>query len=256
MSYVDAHVHLADPAYSDRIEAIIEDATKNGIARILSNAMDYDTSVATIALARRYEETVLAAVGLHPWTVVNGPTFELAKFEDLLDENAEHVKAIGEIGLDGKYTQDEEKRRRQREIFEHFLEIAERKRLPVVVHSRMAIEEVLDEIARFAKLKVLLHWYDGPAEKLELIRERGYFISIGPALFYSKRIAEIGRKAELDMILSETDGPVTYHGPFQEKTTQPSRVIDVVERLAEIRFEKVATIKEAVWSNFQMYMQP
>jgi TatD DNase family protein len=187
---------------------------------------------------------------------VNSPTIDLTKFERLLDENREHVKAIGEIGLDGKYTQDTEKRNKQREVFQFFLAIAEKKRLPVVIHSRLAVDEVLNELSRFTQLKVLLHWYDGPVEKLKSIRERGYMISIGPALFYSKRIAEITRKADLGMILSETDGPVTYHGPFQGKFTQPSFVIDVVRRLAEMRSENVETVREAVWSNFQKYTLP
>jgi TatD DNase family protein len=218
--------------------------------------MDYATSVDTIALAKRFGGTVLAAIGLHPWSVVNSPTIDLTEFERLLDENREHVKAIGEIGLDGKYTQDMEKRNKQREVFQFFLEIAEKSRLPVVIHSRLAVDEVLDELSRFAPLKVLLHWYDGPIEKLESIRERGYLISIGPALLYSDRIAEITRKVELDMILSETDGPVTHHGPFQGKFTQPSFVIDVVRRLAEMRSENVETVREAVWMNFQRYTLP
>jgi TatD DNase family protein len=232
------------------------DTAKSGVQRILSNAVDYDTSVETIDLAKRYHPTILAAIGLHPSTIVNKPDFELTQFERLLDENPEQVKAIGEIGLDGKYTQDQEKRSRQREVFRHFLGIADKRRLPVVVHSRLAVDEVLDELSRFARLKVLLHWYDGPVEKLELIRERGYFISIGPASFYSKRILEIALKADPGMILSETDGPVSYHGPFQGKTTQSSFVIDVVRRLAEIRSEKVETVRDTIWMNFQRYTQP
>ena len=136
------------------------------------------------------------------------------------------MKGIGEIGLDGKYTQDEETRIRQREIFRFFLGMAEKKRLPVVVHSRMALDEVLDELSRFSPPRVLLHWYDGPVEKLELVRDRGYMISIGPTLFYSKRIEEIARNADLTVILSETDGPVNYHGPFEGKMTLPSFVVN------------------------------
>jgi len=251
LSYVDAHIHLADPTYADRIESIIEDATKNKVTRLLSNAMDYDTSIRTIALAKRYRGSVLAAVGLHPWTVVNGPNFDLAEFERLIDGNREHVQAIGEIGLDGKYTQDNEKKSRQREVFEFFLAIAEKRRLPVVVHSRLAVDEVLDELSRFSPSRVLLHWYDGPVEKLGIIKDRGYLISLGPSVFYSKRITEIARKADVNMMLSETDGPVPHHGPFKGKPTQPSFVIDVVQHLAEVRSEKIDIIREAVWNNFQ-----
>ena len=251
MSYVDAHLHLADPGYAGKIEAIIEDAARSNVTLLLSNGVDYDSSVQTISVAKQHKGTVFTAVGVHPWTVVNKPELNLDKFERLLNENRDHVKAIGEIGLDGKYPQDQEKRSRQRQTFQFFLRIAEERRLPVVVHSRLAVDEVLNELARFDLPRVLLHWYDGPVENLESIKDRRYLISIGPSLLYSKRIVEIARKADLSMILSETDGPVTYRGPFEGKMTQPSLVIEVIRKLAEIKSEKVETIRDLVWNNFQ-----
>jgi Tat protein secretion system quality control protein TatD with DNase activity len=69
---------LADPAYAGKIESVIEDAAKNGVELLLSNSMDYDTSVQTISLAKQYETTDLAAIGLHPWTIVGKSTYDLA----------------------------------------------------------------------------------------------------------------------------------------------------------------------------------
>jgi TatD DNase family protein len=255
LSYVDAHVHLAHPAYSGNIESIIGTTSRNNVTRLLSNATDYETSLETISVAKRYEPTILAAVGVHPSTVVSGQSTDLDKFEHLLDINREHVSAIGEIGLDGKYAQDQAVKKRQKDVFQFFVGVAEKRRLPVVVHSRSAVDDVLDELGRFSPRSVLLHWYDGPAEKLELIRDRGYMISIGPALTYSNRVAEIARKADLSMILSETDGPVPYRGPFKGRMTEPSFVVDVVRNLAEIRSESVDMVRDAIWTNFQRLMQ-
>jgi TatD DNase family protein len=117
----------------------------------------------------------------------------------------------------------------------------------------MAVDEVLDELSRFSPPKVLLHWYDGPIENLKFFKDSGYFVSIGPALSYSKRIAEIARSSDVSMILTETDGPVKYHGPFKRRITQPTFVIDVVRKLAEIRSEEVQTVRDAVWNNFQRF---
>jgi TatD DNase family protein len=251
LSYVDAHIHITDPSYRGKVEAILEDATQNGIAYLLSNAVDYDTSLQTISLAKQHEHKVLAAVGLHPWTVVNKGTSDQSKFESLLDEHGQYVSAIGEIGLDGKYTQDEEKTRLQKEAFRFFLNLAEKRRLPVVIHSRLALNDVLEELPQFNLPRILLHWYDGPTEKLKLIQDRGYLISIGPSLLYSKRLAEIARAADLEMILTETDGPVSYHGPFEGKITQPSFVIDVVKKITEMKSLNMETVREAIRSNFQ-----
>ena len=251
MSYVDAHLHLTDPGFADRIGQVIDDADKNNVAYLLSNAVDYETSAQTIALAQRYPTKVLAAIGVHPSTATRTADCELDKFEKLIDDNAEYVKAIGEIGLDGKYTKDEKLKKSQRDVFRFFLSLAERKRLPVVVHSRLATNDVLETLSDFHVPKVLLHWYDGPVDKLSLMREMGYVISIGPAVYNSRTISEIARSADLRMILTETDGPVSYRGYFEGRATQPSFVIDVVRRLAEIKTLSPETVRKAIWSNFQ-----
>ena len=97
------------------------------------------------------------------------------------------MNAIGEIGLDGKYTEDELKTTSQREVLRFFLTLAEKNRLPTVIHSRLAVEQVFDELSRFNPPSVLLHWYDGPVKQLKPVQENGYLISVGPAVFYSKR---------------------------------------------------------------------
>ena len=254
MSYVDAHLHLADPAYAGRIEQLMDDAEKNNIDCLLSNAVDFETSVETISLSKRYYGRVLAAVGIHPWTVSKKISLELEKFQQLLTDNSRYVRAIGEVGLDGKYSQDMEKKKAQREVLEFFLALAEQKELPVVIHSRLAVNEVLETLSSFNSLRVLLHWYDGPIDKLDLIRERGYFISVGPSVFYSRRISEIARKTDVGLILTETDGPVSHHGPFEGKTTQPSFVVDVVRKLAEMKSESPESVREAVRANFERFL--
>jgi TatD DNase family protein len=256
LSYVDVHIHLADVGYAGRVEQVIEDATQYNVSKLLSNGVDYETSLQTISLAKRYPGRVLAAIGVHPSTITFRPTdnLHLEKFEATIEENSEYVKAIGEIGLDGKYTQNDEARARQREIFRFFLQLAEKRDLPVVVHSRQAVEETLETLAEFHLRRVLLHWYDGPTENLRAFNDRGYFISVGPALLYSRRISEMARMAELSMILSETDGPVSYRGLFQDQLTQPSFVIEVVRKLAEIKSTSSESIRNSILLQFQRFI--
>jgi TatD DNase family protein len=223
---------------------------------MLSNAIDYDTSLQTIQLAKQYPGKVLAAIGVHPSTVTFKPTdnLRLENFEETIEENSKYVSAIGEIGLDGKYTQNDEARARQRQVFRYFLQLAEKRHLPVVVHSRQAVQETLETLTEFHLRRVLLHWYDGPIENLGAISDRSYFISIGPALLYSRKISEIARIAELNMILTETDGPVNYRGIFQNQLTQPSFVIQIVRKLAEIKSTSPESIRDAILLQFQRFI--
>lgn len=255
MSYVDAHLHLADVGYQGQVESIIRDETNRKVKFLLSNGTDYQTSIETIELARRYAGRVLAAVGVHPMTVVRGDReLRLGDFENLVCANKFHVTAIGEVGMDGQYSQDEHKKQRQLEAFRFFLTLAERNRMPVVIHSRLAVDEVFQTLSSFNLSRVLMHWYSGPVDKLGLIQDRGYLISVGPSISYSKSIIEIARKADLRTILTETDGPVNYHGQFEGKKTQPSFVVEVVRKIAEVRAEQPEKIRDAIWQNFLRFI--
>lgn len=255
MSYVDAHLHLADPDYAGQIGNVVENAVENRVANLLSNGMDYESSIRTVNLAKQYEGRVIAAVGVHPWTATNAnEPVDLSAFERLIEENRQHVKAIGEIGLDGKYSQDDDKKKRQHEVFQSLLTLAERYTLPVVIHSRLAIDDVFATIPSFKLSKILLHWYSGPLEYLHRIKDQGYLISVGPSILYSKHSADIALNADLSTILTETDGPVSYYGPFKGKPTRPSFVIDVVRKLAQMKNRKVDEVRDAIWNNFLSFL--
>ena len=254
MSFVDAHIHLAEQGYAGKIVEILEDVRTNDISCVLSNATDYQTSLETIALAKRYEGTVLAAVGVHPSAATKDDDPHLEKFSALVDENKNWIKAIGEIGLDGKYAISDRVKTKQRDIFRFFLSLAEERKLPVVVHSRQAPAEVLKALADYRIPRVLLHWYDGPLENIPLFKKLGYLISIGPVLFYSARIEEIARVAEPNMLLTETDGPVTYRGPFAGQLTKPSFVIQVVHKLAELKGATSNEMRDVVFANLQRFL--
>ena len=253
-NYIDAHIHLADPGYAGKVDEVVQDATQHNVSQILSNATDYQSSLDTINLAKKFPQQVLAAVGVHPSTVVGSENLHLEEFGKMIDVNREWVTAIGEIGLDGKYTQDEQIKAKEREVFRFFLGLAEERSLPVAVHSRQAISETLDSLRDFRLPGVLLHWYDGPTENLSHFKDRGYMISIGPALLYSRRIAEIARTIEANLILTETDGPVNYRGIFANELTKPRFVVEVVRKLVEVRGSTDGVMRSTIFSNFQRFL--
>jgi len=252
LPYVDAHLHVADPGYAGQVELVIQDALRSHVSHLFSNAVDYDTSVETLSLAKRHEGLILAAVGVHPSTATNNADCKLGQFDGLVQENRKHVKAIGEIGLDGTYTQDPDRKKRQRDVFQSFLQLAERNELPVIIHSRSAVEEVLNALSSTRVRKVLLHWFDGTNDQLKTSSDRGYLISFGPALLYSKRLQELARSAEISTLLTETDGPVRFRGaPFEGKATMPSFIIHVTRKMAELKSISTVAVQDAVWENFK-----
>jgi TatD DNase family protein len=99
-------------------------------------------------------------VGIHPWNAQNVSSEELDQIYRLMREKRVHVSAIGEIGLDKSYTKNQDHFKRQSQLFERQLTLAQKMNLPIIVHSRGSAREVLDTLSSHNQKKALMHWYN------------------------------------------------------------------------------------------------
>jgi len=251
MKLTDAHIHLSDPEYADHIDELISDAKNAGVAALVSNSMDLETSIKTLKLAEKYPETVYAALGIHPWNVNVLKENELEETLKLIADRAQknQVVAVGEIGLDSKYEKIWDK---QLMVFEKMLQLAEKLNLPVIVHSRGTTAQIVQMLPSYKLKRVLLHWFSYPLTALSDAVSHGYFITEGPPAAYSNGIREVIAQAPLTNLLTETDGPVRYwKQPFNGQLTKPSFTRNVVEAIAEIKKRGVDEVAEQVAKNFE-----
>ena len=103
MRFVDAHIHLSDQEYDGKVETIIEDAQKSNVIALVSNSMNYESSMLCLQLAEQNPGLVYAALGIHPWNIKFLSSNELEQTLDLIFKQGycrEKVVAIGEVGLD------------------------------------------------------------------------------------------------------------------------------------------------------------
>ena len=254
MKFVDAHIHLSDPEYSSILDKVIEDAKKSNVVALVSNSMDLETSKRSLQLAKKYPGLVFAAVGIHPWNIqrLNENELEMTIefIRNLDEESRRYVVAIGEIGLDSTYTMKEEMQRFQRQVFREMLCLAENSSLPVIIHSRGTASEIAEILTSYNLKKVLFHWFSTPRELLPKLIERGYYITEGPPVLYSKRIRENVKIAPIENLLTETDGPVRFWGPFKGKITTPAFIPIVVEEIAKLKGMKPAEAAMQIYKNF------
>lgn len=255
LSLIDAHIHLADSAYADRIDFLLEVARKENIVALVANSIDLETSKASVTLSIRNPSLVYAAVGLHPWNAQTADSEEVNQIRELVQEKRNRIVAIGEIGLDKSYAKTPDHFEQQRRFFEKQLDVAKRMNLPVIVHSRSSAKEVLDIAESYDQKKVLMHWYSGPLEYVKDICDRGWVLSFGPSILYSKRIREIVSKVPLESLLTETDGPVKYRGPFMEKETTPEFIRPVVEEVARILNKDPRALADQILENFDRFFE-
>ena len=257
MKFVDAHVHLSDEEYAEDLDEIIAEAKKSNVVALVSNSMDLETSVGSLKLSERHPGMVYAALGVHPWNVQNLTDAELKRVEELISEERARknkaLVAIGEIGLDYKYTRVWDK---QLMVFNEMLNLAEKLDLPVIIHSRGTTSQIVDMLPSFNLKKVLLHWFSHPLSALKKALEHGYYITEGPPTAYSNGIREVVRRTPLTNLLTETDGPVRYwKNPFKGKRTTPAFIPTVVKAVAEVKGLEVEEVAAQIVKNFEAFFR-
>jgi len=256
LKFVDAHVHLSDPEYRDRIGDIVRMAEQSGVVAVVSNSMNLETSKLSLKLAQEHASVVYAALGIHPWNVNRLAPDELEQTIDFVQKNCAHderIVAIGEVGLDPQYAKRKRQKEEQATVFREMLRLAETLALPIIVHSRWSVQRILDILPSYKLKGVLWHWFSSPVELLPRIVERGDFVSEGPPVVFSERIQEVVRCVPLECLLTETDGPVQYYGPFRDRPTAPDFIPEVVRALAQVKKVDADQVADQILHNFESF---
>ncbi len=253
MKFVDAHIHLSDSEYSQKVDEIIEDAKRSNVFALVSNSMDLETSFLSLRLAEENPDHVYAALGIHPWNVRNLSPNELQDTLNLIFQHGkrrEKLVAVGEIGLDFQYARNGKLQDLQLQVFHEMLSTAEKLSLPVIIHSRGTTSQIMSLLPSYGVKRILLHWFSKPIGLLSQIVDREYYITEGPPSVFSRGIREIIRRIPLTNLLTETDGPVRFGGPFRGKMTTPSFVPRVVEAIAQLKGKKETEVADQIFRNF------
>jgi len=225
---VDAHVHLTDEEFSDLSEQIMGMLRSLNI-KAVSVSMDMATSRKNLALTSSYSDIVIPFIGIHPWSAGESPD----DFSDFVTSNSSRIAGIGEIGLDRKYVADnEDGYRRQKQVFESMLSLAEKLDKPTSIHSRGSLDDVLSVLRSYNLKGVLLHWFAGNKKQLKNAIEAGYYVSYGPALVYSEDKRSLLSDTPREFVLVETDGPVRYSRCFENNLALPTFLPSVVFAVA------------------------
>ena len=253
MKLIDAHIHLSHAEYAKCTDELVADAKSSNVVALVSNSMDFETSIGSLKLAEKHPGTVYPALGIHPWNVNLLKENELEKTLQLISEQHQKnaVTAIGEIGLDYKYETIWEK---QLMVFDRMLRLAEKLDLPVIIHSRGTTAQIVDMLPSYNLKRVLLHWFSHPMSALYKAVDHGYFITEGPPVAYSNGIRHVVKKVPLTNFMTETDGPVTfYKPPFNGKLTSPAFIPTVVEAVAEVKNMGVVDVADQIAKNFESF---
>lgn len=252
MIFIDTHTHLNFKEFSNDYTQVIERAFDNDVKGIINVGSNFKTSKKAIEIAQKYAfrhaKGVYAAVGLHP--IHTNEEFDEEKFLKLAQNKK--VVAIGETGLD--YYYDKSNADLQKEVFEKHLKIAAQISKPVILHSRDAADDILTVLMSQNSLpKGVMHCFQEDWHFAKIILDMGFYISFTGLITFTKNYQtfEVIKEMPLDRILIETDCPYLTPEPYRGKRNEPAYVIEVAQKIAEIKkipLEKVAeqTTKNAI----------
>ena len=167
---------------------------------------------------------------------------------------SEKCLAIGEIGLDYHFENNPEQDY-QKQLFIEQLTLADELGLPVVVHSRDALQDTLELLKahkHLLKKGGLLHCYSYSAEMVDEFVELGLYFSFGgPCTFKNaNKVVKSVQRVPATRLLSETDcpylTPVPHRGEFPN---QPKYVVHAVEKMAELRNQTAEELEKQIEEN-------
>ncbi len=232
---VDTHTHL----YLDEFQPTPQDAVKRaidaGVEKMIFPNVDLTTIEPMRQLHQLFPTNTFMAMGLHPTEVKDSWEDDLNMIEqEFVEHQAEYV-AIGEIGIDLYW--DKTFRSEQREVFARQLTWAYERSLPVIIHSRDGLDDILDVMdALHGNLPMgVFHSFGGTIEDVERIRRRGdfYFGINGIVTFKNSKLREVLPAIGIDRILLETDAPYLAPVPHRGKRNESAFIVNIAAYVAQ-----------------------
>ncbi|NQW84449.1 MAG: TatD family hydrolase [Alcaligenaceae bacterium] len=246
--FVDSHCHVDFPKLIEQMPEILQRMQTNQVSHALCVSVNLPDWPALIALVEQYD-ALWASVGVHPdYEDTVEPTVQ-----ELVSRSAHpRVVAIGETGLD--YFRLSGDLAWQRERFRCHMRAARECQLPLIIHTRSAAEDTLRLMREEGAEQVggVLHCFTESWEVAQAAMDMNFYISFSGIVTFKTALAlqEVAKRLPLDRLLIETDSPYLAPVPFRGKLNDPSKVIHVAEKIAELRNCTLKTIEEASTSNF------
>ncbi len=264
---IDTHSHLQFNAFKEDLDEVAKRTIAQNVWTI-NVGTKYETSQNAVALADRYQEGFYAAVGLHPIYaaaefvktktdpdegefLIKEQEFDKEKYKELAQ--SKKVVAIGEVGLDyyykpkttAKWAQFKEK---QKQIFLQQLELARELHLPLILHCRMAHDDVIEILQSQPKTTGVIHCFTGTLEQAQKYIALGFYIGINGIIF-KFNINETIKTIPLENMVVETDCPYLTPPMAEHKRNEPVFIKHTIQKIAKLKGVTVQDVCETTTQN-------
>ncbi len=250
MTIIDTHTHLYLNEFAPDNEDVVCRAIGSGVDKLIFPNVDLSTIEPMKKLQSLFPTNIRMAMGLHP-TEVNGSWREaLATVKDEFFNALPSYVAVGEIGIDLYW--DKSFRNEQLEVFAEQVEWALSCDLPIIIHCREGLQEVLSVLRHASAIpKGVFHSFGGSTEDVNKIRGVGdfYFGINGIVTFKNSNLKSVLPAIGLDRILLETDSPYLAPVPYRGKRNESAYIINIAIAIADILGVSVEKVAEQTTYN-------
>lgn len=248
MSYTDTHAHIYASKFDKDRDDIIRSAVDLGVGKIYMPNIDVDSIDAMLEAEMRYPQNCIPMMGLHPCHVNKEFEKQLYVMEEWI--NKRDFSAIGETGLDLYW--DKTHIELQKESLKIHIQWAKQKKLPIVLHCREAMDEVI-EIIKSEKTEDLLgifHCFSGTLEQAKEIIALGFHMGIGGVVTYKNGgLDQILPEIGLEHLVLETDSPYLAPVPHRGKRNSPEYIPIIAEKISGLLGISLQEVSEVTQKN-------
>jgi len=258
---IDSHGHLADEAFAEDIDAVIQRAREAGVQGVLCvvDVSDPAEAVRAEAVAQRWD-AVRTTAGIHPHR--SGPFAGRASAGvDLVEARIAsdpRVRAIGEVGLDYHY--DFAPRDVQRSVFAAQVALARDRGYPLVIHTREADDDTIAILEQqgAGRVRGVFHCFSGDSGLARRALRLGFHLSFSGILTFprSAAVRDAAAIVPLDRLLVETDCPYLAPVPHRGRRNEPAWVSETLQRLANIHRVDPGHMAAATSENYRILFAP
>lgn len=246
----ETHAHYEGEEFDADRHELLPALFKQGIGLIIDVGSSMETTRKAWELSKKYDRIFFAA-GVHPDSV-----------SELNDEKIKEIReisrdrkclAIGEIGPDFHYIDDNNEKELQLYWFRRQLDLALKEDLPVIIHSRDAAAVTFDIMKEYSKkgLRGVMHCYSYSLDQAREYVKMGYYLGFGGAVTFKNAVKkrEIIEKISLDSIVLETDCPYMAPVPVRGSRNDSGNLKYVIEKISEIKGVSEKEVEERTWDN-------
>jgi len=258
---IDSHGHLADEAFAEDIDAVLQRAREAGVRGVLCvvDVSDPAEAVRADAVARRWD-AVRTTAGVHPHRSVPfaGRASAAVDLVEARIASDPRVRAIGVVGLDYHY--DFAPRDVQRSVFSAQVALARDRGYPLVIHTRQADDDTIAILEQegAGRVRGVFHCFSGDSGLARRALRLGFHLSFSGILTFprSAAVRDAAAIVPLDRLLVETDCPYLAPVPHRGRRNEPAWVVETLQSLANIHGMDPGHMAAATSENYRILFAP